>query len=495
MLPTSSQSAVEPFDLIIFGGTGDLAMRKLFPSLYYHYCDGLLPEQGRIIAVARSEHSDEEFRALVREQAVKHIAEDAFDASRWQAFEHYLSYLKVDAGQAADFALLGQKLDECPEHQRVYYLSTGPSLFAPICEHLAQAGLATATSRIAVEKPLGRNLASARQINAQIGAVFSERQIFRIDHYLGKEPVQNLLALRFGNTLFEPLWNRSTVRNVQITVSEQIGVEGRGEFYDQTGALRDMVQNHLLQLLCIIAMEPPTRDTPDAVRDEKLKVLRALRPLVGAEALANTVRAQYKAGAVNGELAIGYLEEPGVPAASRTETYAALCAHIDNWRWSGVPFFLRTGKRLADRVTEIVINFVPLPHAIYPCNASSVACPNRLVIRLQPEEYIRLSVQAKAPGDDMLLRPVELNLNLAQAHAERQRSAYERLLIDLLRDRQTLFLRHDELEAAWSWVDPILAAWEQRDSAPSAYMAGSWGPAAASRLIYERGGQWHEEEG
>jgi glucose-6-phosphate 1-dehydrogenase len=427
------------------------------------------------------------------EQATRHIAEDAFDAARWQAFLQHIHYLSIDASQAAEFEPLRQMLDDSPHRQRIFYLSTGPSLFAPICQHLGQSGLVTPKSRVAVEKPLGRDLASARRINAEIGAIFSERQIFRIDHYLGKEPVQNLLALRFGNTLFEPLWNRSTVQNVQITVAEEIGVESRGEFYDHTGALRDMVQNHLLQLLCIIAMEPPTRDTPDAVRDEKLKVLRALRPLTGNDALANTVRAQYKAGAVEGELAIAYLEEDGVAADSRTETFTALCAHIDNWRWSGVPFFLRTGKRLSERVTEIVINFVPLPHAIYHCDSRSVACPNRLLIRLQPEEYVRLSIQAKAPGDDMVLRPVELNLNLAQAHSERQRSAYERLLIDLLRDRQTLFLRHDELEAAWNWIDPILAAWGQQRGTLASYMAGSWGPAAASRLIYERGGHWHEE--
>jgi len=486
--------AIAPFDFVLFGGTGDLAMRKLLPSLYYHFCDDLLPPECRILAVARTELDDEGFKAMADKQATHHIAADVFDESRWQAFTQHLQYLRIDAGHAAEFESLRQVLNDFPDRQRIFYLSTGPALFAPICQHLSQVGLVTPNARVAVEKPLGRDLLSARRINAEIGVVFSEQQIFRIDHYLGKEPVQNLLALRFGNTLFEPLWNHSTIRDVQITVAEQIGVESRGEFYDHTGALRDMVQNHLLQLLCIIAMEPPTRDTPDAVRDEKLKVLRALRPLTGAKALANTVHAQYKAGAVNGELAIAYLEEQGVAPDSRTETFTALCAHIDNWRWAGVPFFLRTGKRLSERVTEIVINFVPLPHAIYPCSPRSVACPNRLVIRLQPEEYVRLSIQAKAPGDEMILRPVELNLNLAQAHAERQHSAYERLLIDLLRDRQTLFLRHDELEAAWDWIDPILAAWAQREGDLASYMAGSWGPAAASRLIYERGGHWHEED-
>jgi glucose-6-phosphate 1-dehydrogenase len=485
-------SDINPFDLVIFGGSGDLTMRKLLPSLYYHHRDGLLPDGGRIIGVARSAMTRSDFVSVATENARKNIVPEAFDENIWAEFAGRLDYLRLDAGKAEDFQALHDKLAEYPERCKVYYLSTAPGLFAPICEQLGRLGLTRGNTRVAVEKPLGRDLESARTINAQIGAVFNESQIFRLDHYLGKEPVQNLLALRFGNALFEPLWNRAHISDVQITIAEQLGIEGRGEFYDQTGALRDMLQNHLLQLLCIIAMEPPIRNTPDAVRDEKLKVLHALRPISGKTALNDTVRGQYRSGAINGSVVTAYLDESGVSAQSTTETFAALKAQIDNWRWAGVPFFLRTGKRLQERVTEIVINFELLPHAIFGTTGRATA-PNRLVIRLQPEEYIRLSIRAKAPGDEMILRPVELNLDLSQAHEERQRSAYERLLIDLLRGHQTLFLRNDELEAAWSWVDPILNAWAASDEQPANYTAGTWGPSAASRLIYEHDRRWNEE--
>ncbi len=492
-MKATQPNVVDPFDLVIFGGSGDLTMRKLLPSLYYHECEGLLPAAGRVIGVARRELTTEQYRAMATDYARRFIAGDAFDEALWLRFAERLDYMALDAGREQDFEALAAKLGEYPERVRIYYLSTSPALFAPICRHLGRYALAEANTRVAVEKPLGHNLQTAREINGQIGQVFSEGQIYRIDHYLGKEPVQNLLALRFGNALFEPLWQRGHVRDVQITVAEQIGVEGRGEFYDQTGALRDMVQNHLLQLLCIIAMEPPTRNAPEAMRDEKRKVLRALRPLQGAEALANAVRGQYRAGAIDGQAVPGYLDEPGVARYSATESFVALRAYIDNWRWAGVPFYLRTGKRLQERVTEVIVNFEPLPHSIFPSVIRSGALPNRLVIRLQPEEYIRLSIRTKVPGDEMVLRSVELNLDLAEARLGRQRSAYERLLIDLLRGSQTLFLRHDELEAAWIWIDPILAAWDASDERPVSYNAGTWGPAAASRLIFEHGSQWYEE--
>lgn len=487
--------AIEPFDLVIFGGSGDLTMRKLLPSLYYHHRDGLLPEAGRIIGVARSALSRDDFLAMATSAARKFIDADCFHEATWWAFAERLDYLSVDVTDDQGFEGLRDLLDAYPERQRIYYLSTGPGLFATICEQLGRLNLVSG-SRLAVEKPLGRDLASAQEITDKIGAVFDESQIFRIDHYLGKEPVQNLLALRFGNALFEPLWARGHIRDVQITVAEQLGMEGRGEFYDQTGALRDMVQNHLLQLLCIIAMEPPAQHTPDSVRDEKLKVLQALRPIEddgNTRGIFHSIRGQYRAGAVEGQLAVGYLDEPGVAADSHTETFVALCVHIDNWRWAGVPFFLRTGKRMQDRVTEIVVNFETVPHEIFPV-ASRTSVPNRLVIRLQPEEYIRLTIRAKTPGDEMILRPVQLNLDLSQAHSERQRSAYERLLIDLLRGQQTLFLRRDELEAAWRWIDPMLRNWEASSEPPLPYNAGTWGPAAAGRLIYEQGSHWHEED-
>ena len=501
-MKTESSAAVKPFDLVIFGGSGDLTMRKLLPSLYYHHRDGLLPPEGRIIGVARHGMSRKAFVNFVNEQARQHIVADEFDEATWNTFTERLDYISLDVTESGSFKSLAAKLAKNPAHSRIYYLSTAPGLFALICQQLAEFQLAGATARVAdirvadirvaVEKPLGHDLDSARAINACIGGVFQESQIYRIDHYLGKEPVQNLLALRFGNALFEPLWNRAHIRDVQITIAEQLGIGSRGEFYDQTGALRDMLQNHLLQLLCIIAMEPPIQNTPDAVRDEKLKVLRALRPLAGQEALANSVRGQYRSGAIAGEVVPSYLDEQGVRADSNTETFVALKAQIDNWRWAGVPFFLRTGKRMQERVTEIVINFERLPHAIFDTTARA-SSPNRLVIRLQPEEYIRLSIRAKAPGDAMILRPVELNLDLKQAHKERQHSAYERLLIDLLRGQQTLFVRHDELEAAWRWIDPILDSWASSDEAPAPYPAGTWGPASASRLIYEHQCRWHED--
>ena len=484
--------AIPAFDLVIFGGSGDLTIRKLLPSLYYHHRDDLLPPEGRIIGVARQDMTRQTFVSFVNEQARQHIVDNEFDEASWNAFVERLDYMALDVTVSGSFKPLATKLDKFPKRNRIYYLSTAPGLFAPICQQLAEFGLIGENSRVAVEKPLGHDLDSARAINACIGSVFQEAQIYRIDHYLGKEPVQNLLALRFGNALFEPLWNRAHISDVQITIAEQLGIGSRGEFYDQTGALRDMLQNHLLQLLCIIAMEPPIHNTPDAVRDEKLKVLRALRPLTGQEALANSMRGQYRSGAIVGEVVPSYPDEKGVRADSTTETFVALKAQIDNWRWAGVPFFLRTGKRLQERVTEIVINFERLPHAIFDTTARA-SSPNRLVIRLQPEEYIRLSIRAKAPGDAMILRPVELNLDLKQVHKERQHSAYERLLVDLLRGQQTLFVRHDELEAAWRWIDPILDSWAGSDEAPAPYPAGTWGPASASRLIYEHQCRWHED--
>ena len=484
--------SISTFDFVLFGGTGDLAMRKLIPSLYYHHCDELLPVEGRIIAVARSNLSREEYIAKAEAAAREHVAADCFTGDKWSQFTERLHYASVDAGNAEGYQALASLLDENKQCNRIFYLSTGPQLFAPICQNLAQNKLINSKSRLAVEKPLGRDLESARDISSIIGSVFEEKQIYRIDHYLGKEPVQNLLALRFGNALFEPLWQRGHVRDVQITVAETLGVEGRGEFYDHTGALRDMVQNHLLQLLCIIAMEAPTHDTPDAVRDEKLKVLRSLRKLEGEDVNKNTVRGQYRSGAVGNEVVPAYSDEPGVAAHSRNETFVAIRANIDNWRWAGVPFYLRTGKRLQSRVSEIVINFERMPHSIFD-TGSEADCPNQLVIRLQPEEYIRLSIRAKQPGAGMRLRPVDLNLNLTESITERQHSAYERLIIDLLRGSQTLFLRHDELEAAWSWIDPILEAWQESDKAPTGYQSGTWGPAEASHLVFEDNSHWHEE--
>jgi glucose-6-phosphate 1-dehydrogenase len=487
----SSHRPPPAFDLVLFGGTGDLAMRKILPALYRRFGDGLVAPGSRIIAVARSAHSRDAYVAQAEAACRQHLGAD-YRADGWTTFAATLDYVRVDATVATDYRALATALGDRPGVARIFFLSTAPDLFAAICRELAAAGIVTPDSRIMLEKPLGEDAASARRINDTVGAMVGERQIYRIDHYLGKETVQNLLALRFGNALFEPLWRRGQIRHVQITVAEQLGVESRGEFYDRTGALRDMVQNHLLQLLCILAMEPPATSAADAVRDEKLKVLRALRPIGEAEALIKTVRAQYRGGVVGASKAIGYLEEPGVGAASRTETFVAIKAEIDTWRWAGVPFYLRTGKRLHESVAEIVITFEQVPHSIFEGPFSSQP-PNRLVIRLQPDEFITLRILAKSPGEAMRLKPVDLALDLGESFKGRPLEAYERLLGDAIQGNLTLFMRRDEVDAAWNWIDPIRAAWDADDDGPRPYAAGSWGPAAASALIARDGFAWHDE--
>jgi glucose-6-phosphate 1-dehydrogenase len=476
-------------DLVIFGGTGDLAMRKLLPALYHVHCDGVLSPGTRIVAVAREARDQASYRVLAREQGEIHLGKD-FSAINWATFSEQLDYCPVDARKPDSFAQLGRKLAGRDALDRVFYLSTAPSLFADICRNLHAAGLITPRSRVVMEKPLGHDLDSSRHINDQVGQFFDEGQIYRIDHYLGKEPVQNLLALRFGNVLFEPLWRRECVRDVQITVAEHLGVESRGDFYDKTGALRDMVQSHLLQLLCIVAMEPPASISADVVRDEKLKILRALRPIRDHDVAAKTVRGQYRAGAIEGQPVHGYLEEDHVPADSRTETFVAIKAEIDNWRWAGVPFFLRTGKRMQEKLAEIVINFREPPLAMFDAPPASA---NRMVIRMQPEETVEMYLLAKQPGDIVQLRPVCLNLDLAETFQTRRLEAYERLLMDVMRGNLTLFVRRDEQEAAWSWVEPIVEAWRASRDRPKVYTAGTWGPAASNTLLSSGGMIWHEE--
>jgi glucose-6-phosphate 1-dehydrogenase len=479
------------FDLVLFGGTGDLAMRKLLPALYRRMASGLITRESRIIGAARAELTREEYLAQIEERFRAQLAGE-FDLRRWDQFMSQVDYVKVDAYEENDFEALAKLLRGREENIRIFFMSTAPNLFAAACEGLARHSLVTPASRVVLEKPLGHDQPSSAQINERVGAVFAERQIFRIDHYLGKETVQNLLALRFGNMLFEPLWRRGRIRNVQITVAEEVGVERRAQFYDETGALRDMVQNHLLQLLCIIAMEPPGTSNPDAMRDEKLKVLRALRPLQGRDVLTNTVRGQYKAGAVGGVPVVGYLQEKDVPPDSTTETFAALKVMIDSWRWAGVPFYLRTGKRLQEKLSEIVVTFEDVPHAIYDRPDSAHAL-NRLIIQLQPEESITLTVMAKYPGEVMALRPADLSLDFSETFKARRLDAYERLLTDVAKGNLTLFMRRDELDAAWGWIDPIREAWLQYDERPKLYTAGSWGPAAASALISRDGFAWRNE--
>ncbi|MEX3527020.1 MAG: glucose-6-phosphate dehydrogenase [Burkholderia sp.] len=483
--PTQDQ----PVDMIIFGGGGDLAARKLLPALYMAHLHRNLPAETRIIAVSRRDWGIDGYRKFMEEQSRPLIDGKAFDQQAWDRFLDLFQYVLIDVNEAGDY----QRLAEASRKEaiRVFYLSTSPELFTTICDNLSGAGLLNDSSRVVLEKPLGHDLASAQAINNDVGRHFAESQIYRIDHYLGKETVQNLMVLRFGNPIFGPLWQAPYIRSVQITVAETVGVGSRAGFYDHTGALRDMVQNHLLQLLCIVAMEPPVSLDPDAVRDEKLKVLRSLRPMTPAAIARDTVRGQYAAGAVDGQPVKGYLEEDNVPPDSCNETFVALRAYINNWRWANVPFFLRTGKRLQKRQSEIVIEFADLPFSIIPDGPRHYS--NRLVIQLQPEESIQLQMLAKEPGSGMNMVPVSLNLDLQQAIPERRAEAYERLLIDVIRGRLTHFMRRDELEAAWAWVEPILDGWQQPGDRPRLYTAGTYGPAASSALLARDNMSWAEE--
>lgn len=472
--------------LVIFGATGDLSRRMLLPSLYYLERDGLLDRQLRIIGAARSGLSDNQFRSLAL-QSVSGRGEKLDEVSS-RAFAKRLAWCRLDSESLAGYDDLARMIGDRP----VYYLSLSPSHFLAACANLNSAGLATPASRIVIEKPIGHDLASCRAINDCLAIGFDEQRIFRIDHYLGKETVQNLLALRFANVLFEPLWNRACIDHVQITVAESVGVEGRWSYYDAYGALRDMLQNHVLQLLCLVAMEPPARLDPDAVRDEKAKVLRSLRPIRRPDVAAKTVRGQYVAGEIDAAAVPAYCAEGG-GSESTTETFVALEAGIQNWRWAGVPFYLRTGKRLGGKHTHIVVQFQSVPHSAFETRD---LIPNRLTITLQPEESISLELMNKRPGltaEGMRLSPLSLNLSLTEAfRSQRRRIAYERLLLDVLAGNPTLFVRADEVEAAWTWIDGIAAAWQESGFETERYAAGSRGPAAADALLARRGFRWVE---
>lgn len=476
----------------MFGATGDLAKRKILPALFEAHRAGLLPSGGRIVGVARGQLDAGGYHDWISTHVLEHLPLGAVDDPAWTEFLARISYLPLDLSARSDFFALKALLDDIGG-VRVFYLATGPSLFVPTCQTLAAVGL-NVNARVVLEKPLGHDLHSSNAINDVVGELFEEQQIYRIDHYLGKESVQNLLALRFGNVLFEPLWRREWVSNIQITIAEELGAEDRGEFYDSTGALRDMVQNHLLQLLAIVAMEPPHSMDSDSVRDEKLRVLRALKPVQLADVPSMAVRGQYREGVIRGRRVPAYADEKGVVPASTTETFVALKVEIENWRWAGVPFFLRTGKRLAGRMAEIVVNFRPVPHSAIDATGSSAPAPNRLVIRLQPNESIRLYAQAKKPGERMNLANVYLDLAFDQFFRQAQMEAYQRLLLDVIHGRLSLFVRRDEQEAAWKWVDPLLNAWGGGEGTPKPYAAGTWGPASASALLAQQGTCWLEEE-
>ncbi len=487
-----------PSILVIFGATGDLTQRKLVPSLFDLYCDKRLPQGFTIVGFGRRAKSGDEFRAEMRD-AVNQFARCKADGNpRWDEFARGIFYHQAEFDTLEGFNRLGESLDRLDaargtQGNRLYYLAIPPEQYALIIAQIGAANLAQADParwrRIIIEKPFGSDLASAAQLNQQTLAVFRESQIYRIDHYLGKETVQNILALRFGNTIFEPLWNRNYIDHVQITAAESVGVEGRGGYYDTTGALRDMVQSHILQLVSLTALEPPVSFDASSVHDEKVKVLRAIRPLSRDDIRANAIRGQYGAG---GGM-VGYRAEPRVATDSTTETFLALRLSIDNWRWAGVPFFIRTGKRLPRRVTEIMIQFKQVPHPLFAQEASQNVEPNILAIRIQPDEGIYLKVAAKQPGQTTQLRDVKLDFFYKESFGAAPGEAYETLLIDAMRGDSTLFNRRDEVETAWSLITPILEHWAE--SPPPAfpnYAAGSWGPTAADELMARYGRRWRE---
>ncbi len=483
---------VDPFDLIIFGGTGDLAMRKLLPALYHRDRDGQFTEESRIIAVGRSDMSTDDYRAAVHQALQSRLAEGDFDDGQWAVFVERLEYVHADALEPGSWSRLVELLAVTESRMRAVYFATAPNLYGPIAAGLRENGLITADTRVVLEKPVGRDYESAREINDEVGRCFAEDRIFRIDHYLGKETVQNLLALRFGNSLFEPLWRRGAIDHVQITVAEDLGVGNRIDFYDNVGALRDMVQNHLLQLVCLVAMEPPSSLHHDAVRDEKIKVLKSLRPIDASNVGALTVRGQYAAGAIDGESVTGYGDE-FAGEDSETETFVGIKLEIDNWRWSNVPFYVRTGKRLKQKHSEIVIQFQDVPHSIFPEQDYDVQ-PNRLSIRLQPDEGVKLEIMAKQPGPGGFdLQPVSLDLSFEETFGVRYPDAYERLLMEVLRGNPALFMRRDEIETAWRWIDGIIAGWTSTRHKVERYVSGSWGPTASSLLLDRDGRAWHPE--
>ena len=482
--------AVPAQTLLLFGATGDLSRRMLLPSLFGLHADGLLPADLQIYGTARSQIDDAAFRETAATALESIVKERKLGKSVVDGFLARVHYVAADASQPETLAALGKVIGPRADNGLAIFLSTAPSLFEQTIAGLELAGLAGEHTRLALEKPLGQDLESSKEINDAVARVFPEARTFRIDHYLGKETVQNLLALRFGNILFEPLWNASAIEQIQITVGETVGLEGRTSYFDGMGSLRDMVQNHMLQLLALVAMEAPAQFTAAAVRDEKVKVLRSLRKL---DAAKESVIGQYAAGAVGGQPVPAYAEELGNP--SNTETFVALKAHVDNWRWHGVPFYMRTGKRLPRRTSEIIIQFRAVPHSMFAGRGAALQ-PNRLVISLQPDENVSLSIMAKVPGLDregMRLREVPLDIRMPNAFADvRRRIAYERLLLDLIEGDPTLFVRRDEVEAQWDWIDAIREGWATNSMAPKLYPAGTWGPAAAIALTERDGVSWHD---
>ncbi|MGH7165607.1 MAG: glucose-6-phosphate dehydrogenase [Nitrospiraceae bacterium] len=493
--------AVEPCTLIIFGGSGDLARRKLVPALYNLLLDGLLPERLAVLGIGRKPLSDATFRTSSREGVITYSRQSLVQGL-WDRFERSLFYLPGGIDEGTTYDSIKKRVEQIeaelklPGH-RIFYLAIPPDSIAPACEGLQRAGLVHAPSvskpfcRVIVEKPIGRDLASAREINETVGRVFDESQIFRIDHYLGKETVQNIMVLRFANSIFEPLWNHKYIDHAQITVSEAEGVGTRATYYAETGALRDMVQNHLLQLLCLVAMEPPNSLDPDAVRNARIDVLRCLRPIRGQDVQRFTVRAQYSHGTVQGVEMPGYRREPGITPDSTTETYVALKLFVENWRWAGVPFYLRTGKAMVKRASEITVQFKDIPQVLFNANPAVPQAPNVLALRIQPEEGLSFRIISKVPGAKAQTRPVEMNFRYGDVYGAPSPEAYERLLLDVMAGDASLFMRRDAVETSWAWITGILDGWEAEGlKGLPEYAAGTWGPVEADRLIQTDGRAW-----
>ena len=478
------------FDIVIFGGDGDLALRKLLPALYRCEREGQLSAEGRIFLTTQHQAASEQSLQALLAKVESYLDPAELEACHWQTFTARIALSALDLSVFDQrWKVFSDPLNQQPNFPRMFYMAIPPSLYGRTCQHLSSAQLITPASRVILEKPIGYDLQSAREINSQVAQYFAEQNIYRIDHYLGKETVQNLLALRFTNVLFEHLWDNKAIDNIQITLSETVGLESRAAFYDRAGALRDMVQNHLLQLLSFIAMDPPTEMTADNIRNEKLKVMQALRPIADSDVDQCVVRGQYHTGEMAGSVVPGYLDELG-NNQSHTETYVAIRAHIDNWRWAGVPFYLRTGKRMQERFAEIVIEFKPVSHRVYPKTAGELAS-NRLIIRLQPEESIELTLMTKVLHNNKFeLKPVSLNLDYSQGYEDFIPDAYKRLLMDVSDGNSSLFAHRDEVEQAWTWLEPIMQSWSDNEKPPEPYAAGSWGPESADQLLAKNDHHW-----
>ena len=478
-------------NIVIFGGTGDLATRKLLPALFRHHKSSRLPKEVKIIGIGSRSLSNDEYLNLIREKLNEHLKQSEFNSNQIDLFLECLNYSKIDFNNSKDFETLNNY--DLSKSKSLFYLAVSPSFYTKITENLNALGSINNDSVIVVEKPIGEDLNSSIKINQSLASYFEEQQIFRIDHYLGKEAVQNLLALRFGNILFEKVWSNIAIDHVQITVAETLGLENRGSYYDEVGAIKDMLQNHMLQILCLVSMEPPTSINSESIRDEKLKVLRSLKPMSKDEIENNCVIGQYKDGAIGGKTKPSYLDEEGVKEKSKTETFISLKLQIDNWRWSGVPFFLRTGKRMSEKKSEIVVQFKEVPHNIFDSDQKQKN--NQLIIQLQPEESIKLKIMIKEPtASGFKLQELPLDLFFDEYYEDDHLDAYERLLLDAIERKSSLFMRRDEVEESWMFIDKLIEAIQVSELELEKYNAGSWGPSSSDLLIANHGSRWNNDE-